>query len=178
MEEEEDFKLNKFTKRLLLAAIIAFVFAIYIFIMASINSGETGKEKYEEQGAVFYTLNLANPTNFFKGIEPVYWIAVLIILIIIILTIIGIIIYSRIKKYKKIQVENQPKIDYANYSPQNNKVIELLEEGNKYLDRKEYTNARITYHKIKEWYDFHADPTKEIYFKIMVFYERITKEEI
>ncbi len=178
MEEEADFKLSKLTKKLLLFAIGAFVFSLYMFFISIINTNEGGNEKFKEQGAVFYTLNLANPMNIFKNIDLVYWIAALIIFILILLTFISIIIYARIKKYKKIQVENQPNIDYVNYSPQNNKVIELLEEGNKNLERKEYANARITYHKIKQWYDFHADPTKEIYFKIMKFYERITKEEI
>ncbi len=178
MEEEADFKLSKLTKRLLIFAIVAFVFSIYMFFISVVNTSEVGNEKFNEQGAVFYTLNLANPMNIFKNIDPVYWIVALIIFILILLTFISIIIYTRIKKYKKIQVENQPQINYENYSPQNNKVVELLEEGNKYLERKEYANARITYHKIKQWYDFHADPTKEIYFKIINFYERITKEEI
>lgn len=189
MEEEVGLKIDKITKKLLIFAIVIFAFSLYMFFISMINTSEAGIEKYEENGAFFYTLNLANPMNIFSNINPIVWIVILTVLIVIILIIIFTLIYRKINRIKKVQSEQQNQtmentpvpsenLPVENYSPYNNKVLELLDEGNEYLERKEYANARITYHKIKQWYDFHSDKDKKIYFRIMEFYERIVKEEI
>ena len=192
MEDEVDFKIGKTTKAFLAFAMGVFAFSLYMFLISLVNTDETGIEKYQENGAFFYTLNLANPANFFDTVDPITLIFILTVLIIVILLIIFSIIYLKINKIKKVQIEQQNKTvesipvtpapvespPVENYSQYNNKVLELLEDGDKYLERKEYTNARIAYHKIKQWYDFKSDPTREIYFRIMMFYERIVKEEI
>ncbi len=181
-------KENKFIRIFAIISIVIFVFAFYLFMTSSINVRDNSAKEFEEQGAVFYTLNLANPFNVFGNIDIIIFIIILIIIGIIILTTFIILLFLKIKKIK---IEKQNIAANVNsydekigtlasdkFSYYNNKVLELLDEGNELLNKKQYADARITYHKIRRWYNFHDDVGKEIYLKILKYYERIVREEI
>lgn len=167
-------------------AIGAFLIALYIFFISYITPAKLGEEALQEQGAVLYALNIANPINIFSGIDPIILIGVLVAVIVIALFAIILVIYSKIGKIKKINYTKENPVSQIqenatpaeNFSEYNKKVLELLDEGERCLEKNEYTNARIVYHKIREWYDPHNDKSREIYLRILRFYERIAKEEI
>jgi len=172
-------------------AIAVIVFSIYFFLVSPITIGEDPVNEFIENGALFYTLNLANPISIISNIDPTTSVMIISLLIVIILMIIIILVYSKIRKLKKINMEQKNIDKYINLIDQqeatqplqkiylnNNKLLELLDEGNRLIDKKEYADARILHHKIRRLYNSRDDKSKEIYLKIIRFYERIVREEI
>jgi hypothetical protein len=196
-KEEEERKKRKFNNIKLFGyfAIFIFLFAIYMFAVSFINADrvnpEYNKKAIEEQGALLYTFNLANPFINFGDINPLIWFVVILVFVLIIITTVFILIYSNLKKISK--KENDEKIlrdmsntpdefrlismNLDNISSNNKKVLDLLIEGNRQIDHKQFSEARTTYGKISEWYEKENDKTKEIYRKIIKLYNRILKEE-
>jgi hypothetical protein len=226
-KEEVQKKETKFIRILIIIAVAAFVFSLYLFLISSVTVRENPDDKFEEQGVIFYTLDLISPISALSSINPITWIVILTAVIIITLTIVLILIYFKIgtiinvnakqrdiavntdagindsdiyavsslessnaaiperiheryERIKEISKNKQTEIQVPEkiYSPNNNKVLELLDEGNKFLDKEEYADARIIYHKIREWYNPHDDKSRELYFRIIGFYERIVNREI
>lgn len=74
---------------------------------------------------------------------------------------------------EQITGRSEPAETNVNFLDYNQKVRELLAEGNLYLDRDDIANAKIVYAKIKNWYDPSDDSSQELYSKIFEFYNRI-----
>ena len=189
--KKREFKKKKNKAFSVIAGIVFFIFAIsiYLFLVSLFSNKESGAKEIEEKGALLYTLNIANPLNALEGIfsNNLLIIAAILIAIIFALALITV-LYLNINKIKKLNsLKTNQEIDSADktkvesgqdregYSYYNKKVLELLKEGNKLIDRGEIANARIIYPKIKAEYDSHNDRNKKIYFEIIKFYRRIVE---
>lgn len=171
-------------------SVFIFVFALYVFLMGSLSNNQGSKEELENQGIFLYTLNAVNPLNaltdsflFNNFFSKNNLIIIILSAAVIIVLLLVIFIYIKIWKIKKIKiqaekpekVEERPE-ESQEFNDYNKKVLDLIKEGNSFMDKSDFFNARMTYHKIKGWYDHHSDKNRKIYYEIIKFYRRIANQ--
>ncbi len=181
--KKREFKKKKNKAFSIIAGIAVFIFAIsvYFFFVGLFSNKESGAREIEEKGAFLYTLDIANPLNALEGIFSNSILIIVAILIAIIAALVLIVVfYLNINKIKKVNalkanqsIYSADKTKEEEFLYNNKKVLELLREGDKLIDKGEIANARIIYHQIKGWYDFRNDKDKRIYYKIIELYRRI-----